>query len=557
LSERQHLPWKPSKPELEIDQVRDVVQPSLNSIDWGVIVFYAIIVAAIALHQSRKVKNQDDIFLAGRSMSRWPVAISMYMALFSTNTFIATVGWVNRPTGTIWILLIIVGMMLAVPLAVFLFPALFFRLRISTAYEYLEKRFSYPVRGFAATFFMAARIMWMSTMLYAASLVISNMLGWTAQRGFEYGPVWSILLLGSLGVVFAMSGGMRAVIWTDVVQFFVMMTGVVTMISLVLIETGGPGQVITIAARAGRFRLPEFFSLTDDLSVVSVLLFAFVGLIANAGVDQVYLQTYLTGKNEREVKASIWRNGFVMKPFGILFSLLGLLTFVYFQTHPEVSRLLTIPDDALPIFVTAVLPSGIRGLMIAALMSALLTSLEGGMAALSATLQIDFIRRWEKRSRSPRSAVLLGRILICAWGVVVMLGALAVRMLGEKNNIIQILNIVMYPFVGVLLGIFLLAILSHRANSGGTIIGAAAGFIATVSFPLSKTVLRMLLDHGLTFPPGLIEKVDYLASISNFFYINLGLVMTFVVGYAASWLFAPPHPSQIIGLTRRSMPKPV
>ena len=118
----------------------------ITGLDWISIALYSIALLAIALYHSRKVKKQDDIFLAGRSMRRWPIAISMYMALFSTNTFLGSTGWVNRPNGTIWICLQTFGIVAAVPLIVWLYPTLFFRLRITSAYEYLDMRFNHSVR---------------------------------------------------------------------------------------------------------------------------------------------------------------------------------------------------------------------------------------------------------------------------------------------------------------------------------------------------------------------------------------------------------------------------
>lgn len=125
------------------------------------------------------MKCQDDIFLAGRSMSHWPIAISRYIALFSTNTLLGSTGWVNRPNGTIWIGVRTFGILLAMPLVVTLYPALYFRLRITSAYEYLDRRFNHAVRSTDVIFFLGARLMWMSTILYSASLVVSMMMGWT------------------------------------------------------------------------------------------------------------------------------------------------------------------------------------------------------------------------------------------------------------------------------------------------------------------------------------------------------------------------------------------
>ncbi|NWG12638.1 MAG: sodium/solute symporter [Acidobacteria bacterium] len=528
---------------------------TIDTFDWTIIALYACCLGVIALYHSKKLKRQDDIFLAGRSMSRWPVAISMYMALFSTNSFVGLVGWVNRDRGTIWIALQNIGIISAVPLVIWLYPSLFYRLRISTAYEYLEKRFNYAVRAFASLFFIGARIMWMSTMLYAASLVISMMLGWTEDRGIPEGNVYAILLIGALGIFFALSGGMHAVIWTDVAQFFVVMTGVSTMVYLSVSRSGGIGEVLATAAAAGKFDAPSWFSLTDDISILSVFLFGFIAYLSNTGADQLVIQTYLSAKSEREIKASLWRSGFLLKPISIIFPALGILTFVFYQSRPDLAALMRVPDDALPVFVVHVLPSGIRGLMVAAIMSALLTSLEGGMAALSAAAQVDFIRRWG-RPMKDSATVLLGRALIFFWGSTVIGIALWIRTLGENNNIIQILNIVMYPFVGVLLGIFLLGMLTRRAVPQGVLIGAIAGFLTTVAFPLSGRLVDILIARGMSFAPNVLENIRYLNSISNFFYVILGFGATMLFGYATSLFFPSPRFQQLEGLTRFSLPAP-
>jgi SSS family transporter len=485
----------------------------LNALDTLTLLGYAAMLVGIALYHSRKIHARDDYLLAGRSMSRWPIALSMYVALFSTNTFVGVIGWVNRPEGTLWIGLQNIGMILAVPLVVRLYPGLYYRLRISTAYEYLEMRFDYRVRAMAGLLFIGARVMWMATMLYAGGLVISQMLGWTPGNGVPQGQLYAILLLGGLGMFFGLAGGMHAVIWTDVAQFFVLFGSVAAMVGLSFALSGGPAHVLSVAVAAGKLAPPRLFSLTDDLSVVSGLCLGFISMLASAGTDQVILQTYLTAKSEREAKGSLWYNGFFLKPLSLVFPVLGAIIFVYFHEHPQAAAPMRVPDDALAVFVLNVLPGGVRGLAIAALMSALLTSLAGGMAALTACVQVDFIQRGMKRTLSGRDAVRLGRALMFAWGVVIVSAAVMVMRLGKNNNIIQILNIVMYPFTGVLLGVFLLALLARRANGRGALIGAAAGFLATIALPIS--------GHP----------------VSNFFYGAIGALTTLALGYAASLQF--------------------
>ncbi|MEP0844607.1 MAG: hypothetical protein HRF43_18055, partial [Phycisphaerae bacterium] len=436
----------------------------MNRLDWATVVVFALVLVGVALYHARKLRAQDDVYLAGRSMSRWPIAISMYMALFSTNTLLGSTGWLLRPDGTVWVGLQHVGIIMVVPLVVWLYPALFFRLRIRTAYEYLEQRFDYRVRAFAAVFFLATRIMWMSIMLYSTGLVISMVLGDTAANHDPGLQVRAIILVGILGTSFCFVGGMHAVIWTDVVQFFALLIGIGTMVVLAVGRSGGLGEVFAVAAEAGKFAPPPVVGLTQELTLLSALLMGAVSKLSSTGADQMLLQTYLTARSEHEAKASLWRSGFIIQPISLIYPLLGTIMFVYYQAHPQTAAIMRKPDDALPVFVMHVLPAGIRGLMVVAILSAVLDSLAAGMAATSACVQVDFIGRWRRRPLSDRGAVVLARVLICLWGVAIIAAALAVNRLGDKNNIIQILNIVMYPFAGVLLGVFLLAILVRRAH---------------------------------------------------------------------------------------------
>ena len=529
-----------------MDASSTTVLQGLSFLDGAILVLYLAGLAAVALYHSRKMHSQEDYFLAGRSMSQWPIAFSMFVALFSTNSFLGVTGWVNREDGTIWIGLQNLGILLVVPAVIALYPKIFFRLRLTTAYEYLEKRFDYRVRAFAALFFMAARVMWMSSMIYAASLVIAAMLGWSSQDG---GTLGAILLVGIAGMLFAMAGGMYSVIWTDVVQFFVIFGGVAVMVVTAIAKVGGVGRAVEIAAAAGKWTPPPLFDPTQELTVVSGICLGVVGYLSSAGSDQVVLQTYLTAKSVEEARRSLWRNGLFLKPLGLLFPLLGLCLYTYYAVHPQHAALMSIPDDALPIFVTQVMPAGMRGLLVAAIMSAVLTSLGSGLAALSACVQVDFVRRWGLEGISSRSSLLLARGLTLVWGLAVIGGGLLVSNLGKDNNIIQILNMVMYPFAGVLLGIFLLGLLTRRANGLGVLLGAVVGFFVTVTAPLSRRLSLSLEAGEIYLPPQLADLVGSLSQVSTFYYGMLGAVATVLLGALLSLIFAPPPPHKVVGLS--------
>jgi len=491
---------------------------ALTAPDWIALGLYLLMLIVIALRQTSNVKARDDLFLAGRSMSRWPVAMSMYVALFSSNTFIGVIGWLNRPDGTMWIGLQNIGMVMAVPAVIWLFPDIFFRLRVTTAYEYLERRFDYPVRAVAAVLFITSRVMWMATMLYGGSLVVSQMTGFTDNL------VGAILVLMFTGAVLGMIGGMRAVIWTDVAQFFVLFGSVAVMGTLAITSSGGVSHVIDTASAAGRFTPPPLFSVSDNLSILSGLFLGMISMLASAGTDQVVMQTYLTSKSVEAARHSLWFNGLFLKPLSLMFPALGVIIFVYFREHPADAAFMRVPDDALPVFILQVLPAGIRGLALAGIMAALLTSLQGGLSALSASVQVDYLQRWMK-PLSDRAAVRLGRALMAAWAVAITLAAIGILRLGKNNSIIQILNMVMYPFTGVLLGVFLLGLLTRRVSGGPALAGALCGLALTLYLPLRDV------------------------AVSNFYFGVIATASTFVLGWCFSLLSAMPHPEKVEGLS--------
>ena len=282
--------------------------------DWIVVVVYLLLLLVLTLSLSNTNKKRDDIFLAGRSMKRWPVSLSLYMAVFSTISFLGVIGWLNEENGTIWIGLQNIGIVMAVPFVVWLYPSLFYKLNLTTAYEYLERRFNYTIRALGASFFLGARIMWLSTMLYAGSLLVSIMFNLTPESGMEYGQVWILVGIVSVSVFLGAVGGMRAIIWTDVIQFFILMGSVLLMGIIAISEIGGVGEFLQIANESGKFSPPAFFSFTDNLSIISGLLLGVVSMLYSGGADQVILQTYLTAKSAKESKRSLKLSGYAIKP---------------------------------------------------------------------------------------------------------------------------------------------------------------------------------------------------------------------------------------------------
>lgn len=162
---------------------------------------------------------------------------------------------------------------------------------------------------------------------------------------------------------------------------------------------GGAATVIPLGVEHGKFAIPPFFSFSQELSLVSALSMGGFWYLSSAGADQVVLQTHLSAKSAAEARKPLVRNGLLLKPLSLIFPLPGLLLCAYFRTHPQHAALMKSSDDAAPVFVVQVMPGG---LIIAALLPAVVTSVESGLSALSACVQVDFIKR--RRAGSWRTA---------------------------------------------------------------------------------------------------------------------------------------------------------
>jgi sodium-coupled monocarboxylate transporter 8/12 len=336
-------------------------------------------------------------------------------------------------------------------------------------------------------------------------------------------PQWQcVLLMGCFTTIYTTMGGMKAVIWTDVIQFGVVTSGIALIFFKAFTRSpGGPVGAFKAAAAAGKLDLLNFAADPAQLTTVwSLLLGGFVLSMAPVTTDQAIIQRLFTTKSTKDCRQSIIVQSVIIVPIAFTLYLAGVALYVFYQGRPDSLGGLTNPDAVMPFFAVHELPAGLSGLIIAAIFGASMAVMSAGINSLTTATTVDFYQRLFRPQASAQRLAAVGRLGTAAWGLAMTGLALFAGRLGELVNAY---NVVSSHISGPLLGIFLLAVLNKRATSGGALVGAGAG-LAIVSLVSSLT--------------------DW-----SFFYLGpIGLAATFVTGHLASLLASPPPSDKITGL---------
>jgi len=501
-------------------------------LDYLIFVVYLVLSVAIGVFFVKDQKTVEDYFLASRSMGYVPVAISIIAALFSGISYLGAPAEVyNNDLG---FSLNMLSFFIATPVTATVFLPFFYRLKLYSAYEYLERRFSIEVRVLSSMVFILRVLLWLALATYAPALALSAVTGI---------PLWvTIIVTGALSAIYTAMGGMKAVIWTDVFQFIVLFGGIIVIIVAALAKIpGGLGGVMEIAEAGGKFRMFNF--TIDPTARASVWALVFGGAAVNLvqmATDQMSVQRYMTATDLREAKRSLWLKLALTVPVVALFYFSGVVLYAFYRQYgdPLASHAISKADQILPYFVVTELPSGVPGVMIAAIYAATMSTTSSGINALTTATIVDFCQRVFGLQASEKRLLRFAQVITLFYGVLVVLLAFIVERLGSLLEAsIMILGLVGGP----LLGVFLLGMLTRRTNTRGALIGWGLGIGVMLVVGLGKTI-------GPALPEWIGGAVISAAKISFLWYGLLGAVVTIALGYLASLLFPHPSEAQIRGL---------
>jgi SSS family transporter len=476
----------------------------IHPIDLTIVVIYLLGVTALGMRFRRRRKDvagsgneavTRDYFLGGRTTPWWALAFSIVATETSTLTIIGTPA--ISYSGNLTFLQLVFGYLLGRALIVLLLLPGYFRGEFFTAYALIEKRFGDRMRAVAATTFLVTRAIAEGVRVSAMALVVSVVLGTSVRL--------AVVVVIALTILYTFEGGMSAVIWTDVAQLLLYLTGsTVTFWVLLHRIPGGWNEVAQVAAAAGhKLRL---FDFSGDLTTKYTFWSGLVGgaclTMASHGTDQTIVQRLLAARDFRDSRRALLASGVIVLVQFTVFLLVGVLLFVFAQ-HVPLLAAGEPADRILPTFLVREMPVGLAGLLLASIVAVAMSNASGSLNSLAASSILDF-SRLRGRATDPARFLSLSRGATLVWGLVLVgFGLVTWGPLLEAG-----LTVASLPF-GALLGLFLLGTLDHGANARGALAGMSAGLAAILC----------------------VFKFTHIAFT---WYVLIGASVTFAVGSAAS-----------------------
>src|ERR1700726_3026634 len=434
----------------------------IHPIDLAIVVAYLLGVTALGMWFRRGSQDAREYFLGGRTAPWWALAFSIVATETSTLTIIGTPA--ISYGGNLTFLQLVFGYLIGRVLIVLLLLPGYFRGEFFTAYALIEKRFGEKMRAVAASTFLITRAIAEGVRVSAIALVISVVLG-TSEK-------FAVMIVIALTILYTLEGGMKAVIWTDVAQLAIYLTGsAVTLMVLLHRIPGGWAEVTQAAAAAGhKLQVLDFsFSWSTKYTFWSGLVGGAFLTMATHGTDQIIVQRLLAAKSERDSRRALLASGGIVLVQFTVFLLIGVFLYVLAQHSP-----LLAPgertDRILPLFLVREMPVGLAGLLLASIVAVAMSNASGSLNSLAASSILDFSRLWG-RSAEPGKFLALSRRMTIVWGLVLMgFGLVKWGPLLEAG-----LTVAALPF-GSLLGLFLLGTLDRHANARGALVGVFVGF---------------------------------------------------------------------------------
>lgn len=479
------------------DESAEELSHGLTSLDLAAIVGYFILTFGIAWWFGRKQKSTEDFFVGGRHMPWFAVGLSILATLFSTLSYLGVPGeMIKHGVG------LFIGY-LSLPLAAlvitYLWIPFFMRLRLTSAYEYLERRFSYSVRLSGAGLFLLLRLGWMSMVIYAASMALDRIKGddlaWLPGRDLYY---W-IAIIGLISAVYTSIGGIQAMIWTDVIQCLLLLAGVLLAIGYVVVHDGtGPLDWWRIAGEhRPQHTMPQFVSLdvTVRVTVVFALINNFFWNICTHGSDQVVLQRYFSTPSLAAARRSYFSNLIVDLLMAVLLSLAGLALLAFYLNHaallPEgAASPLAAADKLFPHFLGSQLPAGCAGLVMAAFLCDAIQTLESGVNAITAVATNDVVPRLRRDGRRKLSDLQVARFLTIVIALCVTANAYFVVQVTEHYDLslVDLMPKFFNLFVGPLAALFFVGMFVPRATSRSVLPAVVLGLATSILWSWWKQI---------------------------------------------------------------------
>ena len=435
----------------------------LNHLDFAIIGLYLAGITLFGLRFRKKQRTLRDYFLAGRDIPWWAIALSIVAAETSTLTIISIPGLAYDTNLTF--LQVVMGYVVGRVVISFVLLPHYFRGDLFTAYELIERRFGRGLRSLTAGLFLLTRAAAEGVRVYAVSIVVSIALG--------TGEVASIAIITVLTLIYTFEGGLAAVIWTDVVQTVIYVGGtLVGLVTILHLVPGGWAAIHAAAADAGKLQVFNFsrspwVPYTFWAGVIGGSFFT----VASHGTDQLIVQRLLAARGQKQSATALVSSGVAVFFQFALFLIVGIMLWAFYRVP---SANFGRPDRIYPTFIVTRMPHGISGLLIAAILAAAMSNLSAALNSLSSSAIMDFYVRLRPQV-DEKTKMRFSRLATFVWAAVLF--GLAIIALHKVGRVVEVGLQIASVAYGALLGVFLLGVLTKRANQTGAMVGMLFGFV--------------------------------------------------------------------------------
>ena len=440
-----------------------------GGLDYAVLFLYLMATAAFGLWMGRDQGSLQAYFLGRRSLPWWAVCFSIVATETSTLTFIGAPAIAYD--GNLTFLQVAFGYIIGRILVTLILLPGYFQGHIVSAYEVLQKTLGTPVRNFSAFLFQANRLLADGVRLFATALVLSVVT--------QISDFWTVILIGLITVVYTYYGGLVAVVWNDVVQLVIYVGGALIAAWMLLDQIpGGWNQMVITANQAGKLQFLDFELLFSRPYTIwgGILGGAFL-TFATHGTDQMMVQRYLSCRNLNDSRRALVLSGLLVFFQFLLFLLIGIMLYVYYLDVP-IGREVSQSNEIFPIFIVDKMPTGVAGLIIAAVFAAAMSTLSSSLNSLSSSFVNDYYRPILAPGRGDRHYLQVSRFSTLGWAVALILVSQLAKQWGEVLQAgLTITSIVM----GSVLGAFLLAHWHPRSSGLSTLIGMVCGLLGVLT----------------------------------------------------------------------------
>jgi solute:Na+ symporter, SSS family len=504
------------------------VSSTFNLLDALVLLAYLAGTTGLGMWVGRRQRDSRDYFVADRAIPWWAVLFSIVASETSALTFISMPGLAFA--GNLGFLQVATGYLLGRIVVAYTLLPRYYQGELVTAYTLLERRFGIGARRFTSIVFMITRGLADSVRVFATAIPVALILSPTVENKAYVMPM-SVLILGALTIIYTYRGGMKAVVWTEIVQATVyIFGGISAAVILGQSVSGGWSQILETAGAAGKTQVLDFYTGLDRPHTI------FAGLIGGAflsmashGTDQLIVQRLLSSRNLREARRAIIGSGVAVIVQFALFLFIGLGLWVLYQGHQ-----FSAPDQVFPTFIISYMPHGLIGLLVAAIVAATMSTHSGAINSLAAATTHDIYLPLTGRSANSPEALRAGKLFALAWGIVLTAGALFFPEDTKTPVVVVALSIASFTYGG-LLGAFFLGIFWDRANQRDMILGMSVGLFVMAFVVFAKQMISIA--------PGLAGPLGPFSRIAWPWYVLIGTSITMAAGILAS--YAHPMPTVI------------